>query len=126
MKALLRLILCCKHSSAEPALHDSDQCKDLSLEDSALQAAVSVPVPPSESPEPEPKLPPTPREELESTKEVEEVRVEQKKQKKHSKTKKMSENSVDLGKKDSDLHSGRHVPLPRDAKPRKSILKQRR
>lgn len=90
MKALLRLILCCKQSPQEPALHDSDQCKDLSLEDCVLQAAVNIPVPPSESPEPEPVLPPTPREELESTKEVEEVRVEEhKKQKKVSKARKM-------------------------------------
>lgn len=117
MKALVRVLLCCKSSSSEADLREVDPVKDVSLEDSTLQEAVSVAVPPSVSPEPEPR-PSTPTEQTDSTKEV-------LRHKKPPKAKKKRRKSGDLVKEEADMHSGRHVPQARDAKPRKSILKRR-
>ena len=127
MKAVVRVLLCCIHSSSEATLREVDRAKDVSLEDSTLHEAVSVAVLPSESPEPEPR-PATPREQIESPKDmqkVQEVPTQIRKGKKRPKLKKKIKESADLVKEDANMHSGRHVPQPRDAKPKKSILKRR-
>lgn len=146
MKALVRVLLCCRDRTPNTEAREITSKKDessASLDENPLNDAVAAALKLAESPEPEPhdQSPQSDRQDPESVPEPE-GRTEDdttpsvvatdsgKRRKKSSKKRKDkarrgSQPIDETDQQADDIQPGMHKPLPPDAKPRRSILKKR-